>query len=104
MEAVIRDGGHQYRVSEGMILDVEYREAETGATLEFPEVLFVGDDGGEPTIGSPVVEGARVVAKVVGPVKGKKLVVAKFRRRKGSQTRTGHRQPYLRVQIEKIQV
>lgn len=102
MEAVIRDGGHQYRVTEGMTLDVQFREAEAGASLEFPEVLFVGG-GGSTKVGTPTVSGAKVVAKVLGPVKGDKVLVAKFRRRQGSRSRVGHRQPYLRVQIEKIE-
>jgi len=103
MEAVIRDGGHQYRVSEGMTLDVEYREAEAGSTVEFGEVLYIGGEGAETRIGSPTVAGAKVQATVIGQVKGDKLLVVKFRRRQGSQTRTGHRQPYLRVQIDKIE-
>ena len=103
MEAVIRDGGHQYRVSEGMTLDIQFRDMEPGAALEFPEVLFVGGEGVESKVGSPTVDGAKVVAKVVGPVKGEKVVVANFRRRKGSRTRTGHRQSHLRIQIEKIE-
>ena len=102
MEAVIRDGGHQYRVSEGMTLDIEFREAESGSSLEFPEVLYIGGEGTDPKLGTPIIKGAKVLAKVVGPVKDKKLIIMKFRRRKGSRTRTGHRQSHLRVQIEKI--
>lgn len=103
MQAVIRDGGHQYQVSEGATLDVEYRDIEAGSTLEFPEVLLINGEGSESRIGTPTVDGARVVARVVGPVKGDKVIVAHFRRRKDSRTRVGHRQPYLRVQIESIQ-
>jgi large subunit ribosomal protein L21 len=102
MEAIIRDGGHQYQVAEGMTLDIEYRDVESGAAIEFPDVLRIGS-GTDARIGSPTVAGARVRARVIGPVKGEKLVVAYFRRRKGSRKRTGHRQPYLRVQIEKIE-
>ncbi len=103
MEAVIRDGGHQYRVAEGDTLDIQYREVEAGASIDFDNVLYLGGDGGETRIGTPTVDGARVRARVVGPVKGDKLLVAKFRRRKGSRSRVGHRQPYIRVQIEKIE-
>ncbi len=102
MEAVFRDGGHQYKVSEGDTLDIEYREAESGSKLEFSEVLLVGE-GAEARIGTPTVSGAKVVAKVIGPVKGKKVIVTKFRRRKDSRTRRGHRQSYLRVQVESIE-
>jgi len=103
MEAVIRDGGHQYTVAEGEVLDIEFRDVDEGATLEFPEVLYIRSDGAEARIGAPTVDGAKVIAKVVGPVKGDKLIVAKFRRRKSSRSRVGHRQPYLRVQVEKIE-
>lgn len=103
MEAVIRDGGHQYRVSEGATLDIEFRDAEAGSSLEFSEVLYVGGGDAETKVGSPTVVGACVRARVVGPIAGDKLVVTKFRRRKGSRTRTGHRQRYLRIQIEKIE-
>ncbi len=103
MEAVIRDGGHQYRVSEGLTLDIEYRQMEKGATLEFPEVLYVGGEGSPAKVGTPTVAGAKVVAKVLGPVKGDKVISTIFRRRKGLRHRRGHRQPYLRIQIEKIE-
>ncbi len=103
MEAVIKDGGHQYRVSEGMTLDIEYREsAEPGSTLEFPEVLLVSSEGSEAKIGTPTVSGAKVTATVIGDVKGDKLIVAKFRRRKASRTRTGHRQKYTRIKVDSI--
>ena len=75
MEAVIRDGGHQYTVAEGEVLDVEFRELGEGETLEFPEVLYIRGDG-DARIGAPTVDGAKVIAKVVGPVKGDKLIVA----------------------------
>ena len=57
MEAVIRDGGHQYTVSEGETLDVEFRDVEEGATLEFPEVLYLRGDG-DARVGAPTVDGA----------------------------------------------
>lgn len=103
MEAVIRDGGHQYTVSEGMTLDIEFRDdAEQGSTLEFPEVLLISGEGAEPRVGTPTVEGARVTAKVIGNIKGDKVIITKFRRRKASRTRNGHRQKYTRIQVESI--
>lgn len=102
MEAVFRDGSRQHRVKEGDTLDVDYRPAEKGSHLEFTDVLYLRN-GGEPRIGTPTLKGAKVLATVVGPVKGKKLVVALFRRRKGLHTRVGHRQDYLRVKIDKIE-
>ena len=101
MYAVIRDGGRQYRVEEGMVLDVDLRPKNAGETLEFPEVLFVGGEG-EPHIGNPTVPDAKVLAEVRGEAKGKKVEVLKWRRRKSSRTHTGHRQRYTRVAITKI--
>src|SRR6266511_790914 len=102
MEAVIRDGGRQYRVKVGDTLKVDYRPLEKGSSLEFPEVLFLGGEG-EPKVGSPTVAGAKVLATVLGPVKDKKVIIATFRRRKGLHTRVGHRQPHLTVKIERIE-
>jgi large subunit ribosomal protein L21 len=102
MEAVIRDGGKQYRVKVGDTLKVDYRPLEKGSSLEFPEVLVLGGEG-EPRVGSPTVAGAKVLATVLGPVKDKKVIIATFRRRKGLHTRVGHRQPHLRVKIERIE-
>lgn len=102
MEAVFRDGGRQYRVKIGDTLDVDYRNSDAGSTLEFPEVLYLGGEG-ESRVGTPTVDGARVLATVVGPVKGRKVIAAKFLRRKGHHTRIGHRQPHLRVRIDKIE-
>ena len=103
MEAIFRDGGRQYRVQQGETLEVDYREVEPGSTIEFNEVLFVGGESGSPKIGSPLVEGAKVVGKVLGAVKGKKLIIMHFRRRKNSRRRVGHRQKYTQGQIEKIE-
>ncbi len=102
MEAVIKDGGRQYRVKVGDTLEVDFRPLEKGTSLEFPEVLYVGGEG-EPRVGTPTVKGAKVTATVIGPIKGPKLVSATYRRRKGLHTRTGHRQPYIKVKIEKIE-
>jgi len=101
MYAIIVDGGRQYRVEPGMELDVDYRDLPQGENLTFEKVLAVsGDDGMK--LGAPTVEGASVTASVLGPSLDKKLYVQKFRRRKNSKTRTGHRQIHTRVRIEKI--
>ncbi len=106
MYAVISDGSHQYRVEEGQVLDVERKPglAEDAKTFEFYRVLLIGDIEGGPKIGRPVVEGARVTATVVGEFKGEKVVIRKFRRRKKYALKKGHRQKYLRVRVEKIEV
>lgn len=101
MYAIIVDGGRQYRVEPGMEVDVDYREAPAGETIEFEKVLAIsGDDGMK--LGSPTVDGAKVTASVIGPKQGKKIYVQKFRRRKHSKSRTGHRQLYTRIRIDEI--
>ena len=101
MYAIISDSGRQYRVEEGQELEVDYREATAGDQIKFDKVLAVGG-GSETKIGKPEVAGASVTAKVIGVTQGPKLVVQKIRRRKNSRRKTGHRQMYTTVQIEKI--
>lgn len=103
MEAIFRDGGKQYKVSEGETIEVEFRGLARGSTLEFSDVLFVGQEGEPAQVGTPLVEGARVVGTVVGEVRGPKVLAAHFQRRKNSRRRVGHRQPYTQVRIEKIE-
>ncbi len=102
MEVVFKDGGRQYRVKVGDTLEVDYRPLEKGSAIEFPDVLYVGGEG-QPRVGAPSVQGAKVIGTVLGPTKGKKVISATYRRRKGLHTRTGHRQPYIKVKIEKIE-
>ncbi len=101
MYAVIRDGGRQWRVEEGTVLDLDLRPAEPGQVLEFKEVLAVGG-AGETKIGNPTVPEAKVLAEVRGTVKGKKLEILWWRRRKASRKHRGHRQKYTRVVVTKI--
>ncbi|MBI4605424.1 MAG: 50S ribosomal protein L21 [Planctomycetes bacterium] len=103
MEAIIRHSGRQFRVKEGLTLEVDFREAEPGSPVEFGEVLYVGEPGGKGRVGTPTVEGAKVLGKVLGLTRGPKLIAAQFRRRKNSRRRIGHRQTYTRVLIETIQ-
>lgn len=103
MYAIIADGGRQYRVEEGQELQIDYRAAtQTGDQLTFDRVLAVAGEGGVQ-LGQPTVEGASVIAEVLGIDQGKKLVVQKLRRRKNSRRRTGHRQLYTKVRISQIQ-
>ncbi len=102
MYAIFVDGGRQYRVEPGQKLDIDFRSsAETGDAIEFETVLAVGGDEGLK-LGAPAVAGAKVIAKVIGMEQGEKLFIQKFRRRKNSKRRTGHRQKYTRVQIDAI--
>ncbi len=103
MQAIIKTCGKQYTVSEGQLVYMEKLGAEAGETVEFNEVLAIVD-GDNSKFGTPSVEGAKVTAKVVRNGKGKKILVFKYRPKKGSATRRGHRQPYTAVQIEKISV
>lgn len=104
MYAIIADGGRQLKVEEGQELVVDYRASSSeGDEIRFDEVLALRSDGGLK-IGRPTVEGASVTAEVLGVVPGPKLVVQKFRRRKSMRRRTGHRQWYTRVRVQKISV
>ena len=102
MYAIIEDGGRQYKVTPGDKIWVDLRDlAEGQQTIEFDRVLVVGE-GAEARIGQPLVSGAKVVAKVDGPIKDEKLFVVKFRRRKNYRRTTGHRQKHLQVVISDI--
>ena len=102
MYAVLTTGGKQYRVQEGDVLFVEKLNAEVDSTVELTEVLAVAKDG-EIKVGAPVVEGAKVVAKVLAQGKAKKVVVFKYKRKKDYRRKNGHRQPYTKSVIEKIE-
>src|SRR5262245_7433507 len=103
MYAIFADGGRQYRGEEGQELGVDYREAEKGAQLTFERVLAVsGGDG--LRLGAPTVAGATVQAEVMGVEMGDKVFIQKFRRRKNFRRRTGHRQMFIRVKVNKISV
>lgn len=101
MYAVIKTGGKQYRVSEGDTLQVERLDAAAGDTIEFDQVLMVGE-GDEVRIGTPYVEGSRVSARVTAEVRSPKIEIVKFRRRKHHMKRQGHRQAYTEVEITAI--
>ena len=101
MYAVIKTGGKQYRVQEGDILRVEKLDAAEGSAIKFDEVLALSNDDGLK-VGPPVVEGAAVEANVLGQGKDKKVVVFKYKAKKNYRRKQGHRQPYTKVQITKI--
>jgi len=100
--AIVATGGRQYRVEPGQRLEVEKVPAEAGTEVVLPEVLLVGD-GETVTVGTPTVPGARVVADVLGEVKGKKIIVFKYKNKVRYRRKTGHRQRYSRLQIKEIQ-
>ena len=100
MYAIIATGGKQYRVSEGNVIYIEKIDAQVDSTVSF-DVLLVGNDG-DVKIGTPVVEGVKVEGKVVGQIRGEKIVVYKYKSKKNYRRKQGHRQPYTKVEITKI--
>lgn len=101
MYAVIKSGGKQYRVQEGQTLKLEKLEVATGDSLDFDQVLLVADDD-DVKVGAPLVDGAKVTAEVVSHGRGEKIRIIKFRRRKHSMRRQGHRQWFTEVKITGI--
>ena len=101
--AIIKTGGKQYRVQKGDKLDVERLPLNAGETATFDQVLLVSGEEGI-RMGTPVVEGATVQAKVVGQVRAKKVIAFKYKRRKGFHKTIGHRRQMTRLQIEGITV
>ena len=101
MYAIIRTGGKQYRVNEGDEIFVEKLNVEAGEEVQFEEVLALGEEGNLEW-GKPLLEGATVSGEVVKQGKGKKVVIFKYKPKKGYRLKKGHRQPYTRVKINKI--
>ena len=101
MKAIIFTGGKQYTVSEGDVLFIEKLNVEAEEVVKFEQVLAVMD-GENTKIGTPVVEGAAVEAKVVKNGKGKKIDIIRYKAKKGEKRHIGHRQPYTKVEITKI--
>ncbi|MHC4133826.1 MAG: 50S ribosomal protein L21 [Planctomycetota bacterium] len=102
MYAIIEDQGRQYTVREGDVVRLDLRDATEKESIVFDRVLMVRDDN-ETKVGTPTLAGAKVVATVVGEVKGTKLVVRKFKRRKNYRRKQGHRQRYTQVRIDSIE-
>ena len=108
MYAIIEQGGKQYKVSQGDVLNIELTEvAPDATTIELNKVLFVSD-GTDIKVGTPFLDGAKVIASFKttaedAVVKGEKLYPMQFRRRKNSSRRVGHRQKYLQVVIDAIE-
>ena len=100
MYAVIATGGKQYKVSEGDVIRVEKLGVEAGETYTFNQVLLVSGD--EMKIGAPFVENATVEADVIDNIKGKKVIVYKYKRKTGYHKKKGHRQQLTAVKITKI--
>jgi large subunit ribosomal protein L21 len=104
MYAIIEDSGTQIKVQAGDLVDIDLREVEDGATITFDKVLAVGDAAGSAAakIGMPYLSGATVTAKVLGEADGPKVLVGKYKRRKGYRKTIGHRQHYTRIEVLSI--
>ena len=102
MYAIIETGSKQYKVAVGDIVEVEKLGLEAGAEVTFDQVLAVAGDDGKLNIGTPMVDGAKVSAKVLDNFRAKKIVVFKMKRRKGYRRTIGHRQNLTRVEITAI--
>lgn len=100
MYAIIETGGKQVKVEEGQEIYIEKLDAEAGETVSFDNVLFVG--GEDVKVGAPYVEGASVTGKVEKHGRQKKIIVWKMKAKKNYRRKQGHRQPYTKVVIEKI--
>jgi large subunit ribosomal protein L21 len=101
MFAVIATGGKQYRVTEGDVIRVEKLDGAEGDSIEFDQVLMIGE-GDDVKVGSPLIEGGKVTGTVKGQGRGEKVTIIKFRRRKHHRKQMGHRQPFTEVQITGI--
>lgn len=102
MYAVIRSGGKQYRVAKDDVLELERLDGETGDKIKLDEVLMIGEAGKSPTIGDPLVSGASVTLVVLDQVRGDKIDVIKFKRRKNYHRQLGHKQQLTKVKISAI--
>ncbi len=101
MHAIIETGGKQYKVAEGDVLYIEKLDAEAGTSVTFDKVLAV-INGDNTVFGTPTVKWATVTANVVKNGKGKKVLVFKYKPKKNYRRRQGHRQPYTKVEITKV--
>ncbi|WP_067617561.1 50S ribosomal protein L21 [Alicyclobacillus acidiphilus] len=101
MYAIVETGGKQFKVSQGDTIYVEKLEGEVGSSIVLDKVFLVQNDSALK-VGTPYVEGAQVVAKVLEHGRGKKIVVFKYKSKKNYHKKQGHRQPYTKLSIEAI--
>lgn len=103
MLAIIKTGGKQYIVSPGEKLKIEKIKKDEGKEILFDEVLLVAKDE-DVKVGTPLVEGAKVKAKVLSHGKGDKIIIFKYKPKKRQRTKKGHRQPYTEVEITNVEI
>jgi large subunit ribosomal protein L21 len=102
MYAVVRTGGKQVRLSPGSSVRVESLPGSVGDAVELDQVLLVGGEG-DPRVGAPLVDGAKVVGTIVAQGRGPKITVFKMKRRKGYRRKQGHRQNFTEIRVDKIE-
>jgi large subunit ribosomal protein L21 len=103
MYAIVRTGGRQFSAVVGATIDVEKLPFEEGESVELDEVLLIAREDGDPTVGQPLIDGAKVKATVVRQFRGPKILVWKYKPKKRYRRRQGHRQSYTRLKIESIE-
>lgn len=101
MKAVIQTGGKQYVVAKGDTIEIEKLDGDAGVAVTFDQVLMITGDSIK--VGTPMLAGAKVVGKILTQEKSDKVIVYKYKRRKGYHKKQGHRQNFTRVQIQEIQ-
>jgi len=102
MYAVVRSGGKQFRVEPGASIRVEKLAGAVGDSVELAEVLLIGGEDAT-RVGTPLVDGARAVGVITAQERDTKLTIFKMKRRKGYRRKTGHRQPYTEIRVDKIE-
>ena len=102
MYAVVRSGGKQARVSPGDSVRLERIPGAVGDSVELAEVLMVGNEG-EPRVGTPLVDGAKVIGTITAQGRGDKIIIFKMKRRKGYRVKQGHRQEYTELLVDRIE-
>ena len=102
MYAIVKSGGRQLKVAVGQTLDLDRLPSDPGETIELENVLLVGGDDGV-SVGRPTVPGAKVTARVIGPTRGEKIIVFKYKPKVRYRRKLGHRQDYTRVRITGIE-
>jgi large subunit ribosomal protein L21 len=103
MYAIVKSGGRQVRVAVGQTVDLDRLPAEAGDTIQLENVLLVGGDDDGVAVGRLTVPGAKVTARVIGPARGEKIIVFKYKAKVRYRRKLGHRQDYTRVRITGIQ-